>query len=100
MIFGIIRRERRYKHVNQLEYQGREGFIWNSKQRSCQFNLVYHQSDEKMISVLNTGVQILTIDKQNKKIQSFDVYFGGVIRTFNYVAIHNNVQFFFWNKDW
>ncbi|CAD8086010.1 unnamed protein product [Paramecium primaurelia] len=28
----------------------------------------YNQSDEKMIAVLNTGVQILTIDKQNKKV--------------------------------
>ncbi|CAD8173387.1 unnamed protein product [Paramecium octaurelia] len=28
----------------------------------------YNQSEEKMIAVLNTGVQILTIDKLNKKI--------------------------------
>ncbi|CAD8070532.1 unnamed protein product [Paramecium sonneborni] len=53
----------------------------------------YNQSDEKMIAVLNTGVQILTIDKQNKKIQSVDVSFGNVKRTFTCVAIDKNDKY-------
>ncbi|CAD8076625.1 unnamed protein product [Paramecium primaurelia] len=53
----------------------------------------YNQSDGKMIAVLNTGVEILTIDKQNKKIQSVDVNFGNFKLTFNCVAIEKNDKF-------
>ncbi|CAD8204487.1 unnamed protein product [Paramecium octaurelia] len=61
----------------------------------------YNQSDEKLKTVLNTGVQILTIDKQNKKvfnyfiikIQSVFVNFGNIKRTFIFAAIDKNDKY-------
>ena len=60
----------------------------------------FNKSDDKLISVLTTGVQILTIDKNNKKvnntiydpiqIKTLDVNFGNTKRVFTCVAIDQN----------
>lgn len=47
----------------------------------------FNKSDDKLIAVLNNGVQILTVDKVNKKIQSLDVNFGNIKRQYTCVAI-------------
>jgi hypothetical protein len=43
-----------------------------------------------MIAVLQNGVQVLTIDRVYKKIQSLAVNFGNVKRHFTCVAIDRN----------
>ncbi|KAL4465728.1 hypothetical protein ABPG72_015129 [Tetrahymena utriculariae] len=47
----------------------------------------FNNSDDKIIAVLNNGVQILTIDKANKKVKSLDVNFGNIKRQYTCVAI-------------
>lgn len=40
----------------------------------------FNRAEDKMIAVLDKGVQILTVDKVNKKIKSLDVNFGNMKR--------------------
>jgi WD40 repeat protein len=47
----------------------------------------FNNCDNKLVAVLQSGVQILTIDKNNKKILSIDVNFGNVKRYFTCCAI-------------
>lgn len=47
----------------------------------------FNRAEDKMIAVLDKGVQILTVDKVNKKIKSLDVNFGNMKRQFTCVAI-------------
>ncbi|CAD8137204.1 unnamed protein product [Paramecium pentaurelia] len=80
----------------------------DSKQRFYQLILVYNQSYEKMIAVLNTGVQILAIDKQNIKLLCMDIQkFNPLIFI---LEVPKELQFccnqqklyilLFWNNDW
>jgi len=47
----------------------------------------FKNSDEKLIAVLTDGIQIITIDKANKKIKSLDVNFGNIKRIFTCAII-------------
>lgn len=53
----------------------------------------FNRSETKILAVLQNGVQILTIDKQNKKIVSLDVNFGNTKRVFTCSAIDQNDQY-------
>jgi len=47
----------------------------------------FKNNDEKLIAVLTDGIQIITIDKANKKIKSLDVNFGNIKRIFTCAII-------------
>lgn len=53
----------------------------------------FNRADTKMVAVLQNGVQILTIDKNNKKIVALDINFGNVKRVFTCCAIDQNDEF-------
>ena len=53
----------------------------------------FNQSETKILAVLHNGVQVLTIDKQNKKITSLDVNFGNAKRVFTCCAVDHNDQY-------
>ena len=49
--------------------------------------LFFNHDSYKMIAVLQNGIQILTVDKVYKKIQSLNANFGNVRRQFTCAAI-------------
>ena len=53
----------------------------------------FNKDQDKLIAVLDKGVQILTIDKTNKKIQQLDANFGNLNRNFTSIAIDSNDQY-------
>ena len=53
----------------------------------------YNNDSSKLVAVLQSGVQVLTIDKVYKKIQSLTVNFGNVKRHFTCVAIDHSDQY-------
>lgn len=53
----------------------------------------FKNNDEKLIAVLTDGIQIITIDKANKKIKSLDVNFGNIKRIFTCAIIDQNDEY-------
>ena len=53
----------------------------------------FNNSDSKLVAVVENGVQILSIDKTNKKILSLGINFGNLKRNFICCAIDRNDQF-------
>jgi len=47
----------------------------------------FNKNENKLIAIQDKGVQILTVDKENKKISSIDVNFGNMKRQFTCVCI-------------
>jgi len=49
--------------------------------------IYFRNSDERLIAILEDGIQIITVDKANKKIKSLDVNFGNIKRIFTCAII-------------
>ena len=52
--------------------------------------LFFNKDCYRMIAVTQTGIQILTVDKVYKKIQSLNANFGNVKRQFTCASIEHN----------
>ena len=55
--------------------------------------LFFNRDSYKLIAVLHNGIQILTVDKVYKKIQSLNANFGNVRRHFTCAAIDHNDEY-------
>lgn len=55
--------------------------------------LFFNRSDTKLLVVQQSGVQVVTIDKTNKKLVSLDINFGNTKRVFTTATIDQNDQY-------
>ena len=53
----------------------------------------FNRSESKILVILHNGVQILTIDIQQKKIVSLGINFGNIKRVFTCSVIDQNDQY-------